>query len=74
MVLASNYKEGARWRPRQLTAGEGALLMLANTIAARSRTMEAFTVLRELAPRAQILKGVRGEAREMVGSILRGLS
>jgi hypothetical protein len=74
MVLVSNYREGARWRPRKLTAGEGALCMLANTVPARSRTMEAFTVLRELVPHAQILKGVRGEAREMVGSILRGLS
>ena len=74
MVVVSNYREGARWRPRKLSAGEGALAMLANTVPARSRPEEAFSALRELVPHAQILKGVRGEAREMVGSILRELS
>jgi hypothetical protein len=74
MVVVSNYREGARWRPRKLSAGEGALEMLANTVPARSRPEEAFSALRELVPHAQILKGVRGEASEMVDSILRELS
>lgn len=74
MVVVSNYREGAKWRPRKLSAGEGALEMLANTVPARSRPEETFTALRELVPHAQILKGIRGEAREMVDSILRELS
>jgi hypothetical protein len=74
MVVVSSYREGARWRPRKLSAGEGALEMLANTVPARSRPEETFTALRELVPHAQILKGVRGEAREMAHSILQGLS
>lgn len=71
LVLVSNYREGARWRPRKLSAGEGALAMLANTVPARSRPEAAFSAFREVVPHAQILKGVRGEASEMVESILR---
>lgn len=74
LVLVSNYREGARWRPRKLTAGEGALALLANTIPARLQPEAAFTAFRELVPHAQILKGVRGEANEMVDSILQELS
>jgi hypothetical protein len=74
LVVVSNYKEGARWRPRKLTAGEGALAVLANTVPARSRPGDAFSALKEMMPQARTLKGVRGEAREMVESILRELS
>ena len=74
LVVVSNYKEGARWRPRKLTAGEGALAMFANTIPARRQPGAALTALREAMPQAQILKGVRGEAREMADSILRELT
>jgi hypothetical protein len=74
LVLVSNYREGARWRPRKLSAGEGALAMMANTVPARTRPQAAFSAFREIVPHAQILKGVRGEAREMVDSILRELS
>lgn len=74
LIIVSRYKEGARWRPRKLTAGEAALAMFANTVPARSRPEAAFSVLREIVPHAQILKGVRGEARETVNSILQELS
>ncbi len=74
LVVVSSYREGARWRPRRLTAGQGALAIFANTVPARSRPEAALSVLREIAPRAQILKGVRGEARETVTHILRELS
>src|SRR5205085_9419960 len=32
LVIASQYKEGARWRPVELTPGQGALTLLANTV------------------------------------------
>lgn len=74
LVVVSNYRKGARWRPRKLTAGEGALAMFANTVPARRQPGAALTALRQAMPQAQILKGVRGEAREMAGYILRELS
>jgi hypothetical protein len=74
LVVVSNYKEGARWRPRNLTAGEGALAVLANTVPARSRPEDAFSALRQVMPHARTLKGVRGEASEMAEAILQELS
>lgn len=74
LVVVSSYREGARWRPRKLTAGEGALLMFANTVPARRQPAATLTALRHAMPRAQILKGVRGEASEVVDSILQELS
>jgi hypothetical protein len=74
LVVVSNYREGARWRPRNLTAGEGALAVLANIVPARSRPEDAFSALRQVMPHARTLKGVRGEAREVAESILQELS
>jgi hypothetical protein len=74
LVVVSNYKEGARWRPRKLTAGEGALAVLANIIPARTRPEDAFSTLKQVMPNARTLKGVRGEAGEMAEAILQELS
>ena len=35
LVLMTQFKNGARWRPRKLTAGKGVLEMLFNTVSAR---------------------------------------
>jgi hypothetical protein len=35
LVLASEYKAGSHWRPRQLSPGEGTLVLLASTVPAR---------------------------------------
>lgn len=74
LVVVSSYQEGARWRPRKLTAGEGALAMFANTVPARRQPQAALTAFRAAMPHAQILKGVRGEASEVADAILRELS
>jgi hypothetical protein len=70
LIVVSRYRAGARWRPRRLSAGQGALALLANTIPARKRPEAAFATLKQVVPAAHILKGVRGEARDVVDSIL----
>ena len=70
LVVSTNYKDGARWRPRPLTRGKGVLELMANTVSARSQPELALTVLPKALEVAQILKGVRGEANEIVDSIL----
>jgi hypothetical protein len=70
LVISTRYKRGARWRPRQLTTGKGVLELLANTVSARSQTKLALTTLPKAIRSAEILKGVRGEADEIVDSIL----
>jgi len=70
LVVSTSYKDGARWRPRQVTRGQGVLDLMSNTVSARSQPALALTVLPAALASARILKGVRGEAGEIVESIL----
>jgi len=70
LVVSTNFKGGARWRPRELTQGKAVLELLANTVSARSQPEMALSFLPKALESARILKGVRGEASEMVESIL----
>lgn len=71
LVVSTNFKDGARWRPRELTKGKAVLELLANTVSARSQPEMALSFLPKALESARILKGVRGEASEIVESILR---
>jgi len=73
LVLVSKYKPGAKWRPRQLSAGEGALALLANTVSARRKPKNALTALNHAVSRATVLKSNRGEARQVIDYILEQL-
>jgi hypothetical protein len=70
LVISTKYQPGARWRPRQLTTGRGVLELLANTVSARSQTKLAFATLPKAVKSAEILKGVRGEAADLINFIL----
>jgi len=70
LVISTRFKAGARWRPRKLTRGKGVLELLANTVSARSQPELALSVLPKALESARIVKGVRGEASEIVESIL----
>jgi hypothetical protein len=71
LVFVSEYREGARFRARRLTQGQGLLAMLANTVSARRQPEAALAVLQRVATCAPVFKGVRGEAHEAAASILR---
>jgi hypothetical protein len=70
LVVSTNYKDGARWRPKQVTRGRGVLELMSNTVSARSQPELALSVLPAALESALILKGVRGEASEIVNWIL----
>lgn len=70
LVISSKYQQGSRWRPKALTPGQGALELLANTIPARGRPHEVMSVLTQVMAGARALKGPRGEAEEMIPSLL----
>ena len=70
LVVSTRFKEGAKWRPRVLTAGKGVLELMSNTVSARSQPQSALTILPRALESAKILKGVRGEAAEIVTQIL----
>jgi hypothetical protein len=71
MVLISEYKAGARWRPRRVSAGQGALALLDNAVAARHRPESVLTALRQVVARASVVKSKRGEASELATLLLR---
>jgi len=71
VVLMTQFKSGARWRPRKLTPGRGVLEMLFNTVSARRSPERALATLQIVAAQAEVLKGVRGNAREVVDALLR---
>lgn len=73
LVVVSTHAPGAKWQPRQLSAGEGMLEMLNQTVSARNRPERALAALERVATGALILKGARGEASEMVEPLLKYL-
>lgn len=70
LVFVGEYRAGARWRPRRLSAGQGVLAMLAHTVAARREPGRALAVLQRVAARARVLRGARGEAEASAASLL----
>lgn len=70
LVLMTKFKRGARWRPRTLTAGTGVLELLFNTVSARRDPEKAMATLQRVTATAAVLKGVRGNAAELVPSML----
>ena len=70
LVMVTEFKAGAKWRPRELSAGKAILALLANTVSARRRPEKALATLQKVAAEAQILKGVRGQASGLAKDIL----
>jgi hypothetical protein len=73
LVVVTEYRSGAVWAPRLLSAGHGALALLANTVSARRRPAAALTALREVVVHGTVLEGERGEASTMVARLLEAL-
>ncbi len=73
IVALSRYRPGGRWRPRLLSPGHAMLELLANTVAARRRPKGALATLQQVVSQAPILKGTRGEAEQMVGTLAEAL-
>ena len=74
LVLMTQFKSGARWRPRKLTPGRGVLELLFNTVSARRSPERALATLQRVTAQAEVLKGVRGNATEVVDALLRRVS
>jgi len=69
-VIISQYVPEATWRPRPLSAGRGVLALMAHAVAARHAPERVLPTLTQLAHRAVILKGPRGEAQQLASALL----
>lgn len=74
MVVVTDYKEGARWRPSVLSAGKGALEMFSHTVSARRHPEVALSTINQVASNALVLKGKRGDAKQTAEAILEMLT
>jgi hypothetical protein len=73
LVAITRYEAGAKWRPRKLTPGQGALALLSHSVAARRQPGRVMGSLRRALGATLILKGVRGEASELAQQLLETL-
>lgn len=73
-ILVCTYRPGSEWRPSQLSAGQGVLAMLSNTVPARSKPAEALGSIRRAVEGATVLEGDRGDASSIVDQLLAGVS
>ncbi|HET8678036.1 MAG TPA: hypothetical protein VFO63_19705 [Blastocatellia bacterium] len=73
LVIVSKYKPNARWRPQKVSAGEGALALMANTVSVRRQPETTLATLRKVVARAPVFKGTRGEARQVIDFIFEQL-
>jgi hypothetical protein len=73
-IVEAPYREGARWRPRSRSAGEGALALLSNAIPGRDDPARTMGAVRAAAASALVLRGPRGEAREVADRLLARLA
>jgi hypothetical protein len=70
MAVICKYEAGARWQPVPLSQGQGALELLANSVAVRSQPHQTFKRLQMLVRHSAFIRGTRGEAHEAAASIL----
>jgi hypothetical protein len=70
LILSSRFKRGATWRPRRVSAGGGVLALLANAVPARRDPGRTLAILRRVVLGAQVLRGTRGDAAEVAGTLL----
>jgi hypothetical protein len=70
LLIVSEYRRGSRWRPQILSPGQATLALLAHTVAARRQPQFALVTLPRVVFPALTLKGVRGEAQELVDTLL----
>jgi hypothetical protein len=73
LVLVSQYRPGARWRPRPLSPGQGALALLENAVSIRRQPEVVLPTLQRVVAGSRIVKSARGEARHMAEEVLEDL-
>lgn len=70
LVVQTEYRKGARWRPRPLSRGEVVLVLLSNTVPARERPREVLATLAIAVARASAFRSPRGSATAVATALV----
>jgi hypothetical protein len=70
MILITQFKRNARWKPQKLSKGKGVFEILAHTLPIRRDPKYALSVLGRLSMHTPIVKTDRGEVEEFAGRII----
>ena len=70
LIVSTEYRRGARWRPHLLSKAEAVLALMANTVAARRLPQETLPSLREAVLHARAIRSPRGGSSSVVGRLL----
>ena len=69
-IVITEFKPGAKWKPKRLAPGEGILAVIPHTIPVRKNTDLSLSVLNKIASRALIIKTKRPEAALIAHKLL----
>ena len=73
VIVATQYRRRARWRPRPISRGDAFILLMENTVAARQPPARTMPILRDAVLRATAVRSWRGEAqltaRQLIASL-----
>jgi hypothetical protein len=70
LAVLTSYRAGAEWRPKRLSPGQGALMVLAHAVPARTRPQAAMRAITRALENAGTLVGERGEADDLADELL----
>jgi hypothetical protein len=73
LIVSSTYRPGAKWRPRSMSKGKAALALFTRVMSERQSPENLIRRLGQVASAAKVIKGMRGEADNVVDSILKQL-
>lgn len=70
MVLITEYKTNARWKPKILSSGRGVMEIIKNSVSIRNNPNFVLEVLNKMANRAVIVRSRRGDVSKFADLIL----
>jgi hypothetical protein len=73
LVVRTDYRAGAEWRPQRLTAARALMELASYTLPEVTRTSMAQNALSQIAESAPTYRGPRGEAAATAHAILKAL-
>jgi hypothetical protein len=70
LIAFTEYKSGAKWRPKKLTPGKAVLNLFDNTVLARYKPELALSMLDNAVIGAEVIRGNRDEAENLAPMLL----